>query len=241
MDKDLLRIVIIVVGAVVILGMILWGMFSNGSKRKRINFYDEKDPLENINPNLVVRTEDDDFDIVPLSMGENSDSSIKTRLNSEYLQEAQKNVADTNELGDEFQEQVTENIQLPTLLQLSIMSKSEQGFSGLQLLEAFESVGLIYGSVQVFERLDEFNQVDYAVASMLEPGVFPADNWEAYFCPGVTFFMQPREVENAVAVFDEMIATIGQLSTVLKGDVLDQNQENLTENTLQQIKASLQG
>jgi FtsZ-interacting cell division protein ZipA len=66
-DKDLLRIVIIAVGAVVILAMVLWAMFSEGSKRKKINFYDDHDPLENIDPSLVVSTQDDDFDIVSIS------------------------------------------------------------------------------------------------------------------------------------------------------------------------------
>jgi cell division protein ZipA len=50
---------------------------------------------------------------------------------------------------------------------------------------------------------------------------------------------QPREVENAAQVFEEMIATIGQLSADLKGDVVDQDQQRLTEQTLQQIEARL--
>ncbi len=74
---------------------------------------------------------------------------------------------------------------------------------------------------------------------MADPGIFPGDDWESYVCPGVTFFLQPREVENAAQVFDEMIATIGELSAVLKGDVVDQDQQRLTEGTLQQIKTSL--
>ena len=241
MDKDLLRMVIIAVGAVVILGMVLWSIFSNGSKRKKINFYDDHDPLENIDPSLVVSTEDDDFDIVPISTGDNDDAQVKTRLNTEYIQEAQESSVDVNEFAhvQQSEAQVQTDKPLPTLLQLSVVAKSAQGFSGIQLLEAFERVGLIYGSVQVFERLDDLNQVDYAVASMAEPGVFPGDNWETYVCPGVTFFMQPREVGNASAVFDEMLETISQLSAFLKADVLDQNQQHLTEETLQQIKASL--
>jgi len=235
MDKDLLRIVIIAVGAVVILGMILWAIFSSGSKRKKINFYDDRDPLENIDPGLVVNTDDDDFDIVPLSTADSS-PQVKTRLNSKYIQEAQQSGVDSVPASAA---PVDESKEIPALVQLSLAAKSAQGFSGIQLLDAFESVGLIYGSVKVFERLDDLNQVDYAVASMAEPGIFPGDNWENYLCPGVTFFMQPKELEDAAKVFAEMIATIGQLSELLNADVLDQNQQQLTEDTLQQIKASL--
>jgi len=241
MDKDLLRIVIIAVGAVVVLGMVLWGVFSNSSKRKNINFYDDRDPLENIDPGLVVSTDDDDFDIVPISTRENDAAQVKTRLNSNYMQEAQQSgvKAEAVEQAIQASEVLTPRTELPALLQLSLVAKTEQGFTGPQLLEAFENVGLIYGSVKVFERLDDLNQVDYAVASMNDPGIFPGDDWDTYVCPGVTFFMQPREVEDAAQVFDEMIATIGQLSAVLKADVLDHSQQQLTEQTLQQIKDSL--
>ncbi|GAW86523.1 cell division protein ZipA [Bathymodiolus platifrons methanotrophic gill symbiont] len=245
MDKDLLRLVIIAVGAVVILAMILWAMFSGGSKRKKINFYDNHDPLENIDPSLVVSTEEDDFDIVPINTGENNDSQVKTRLNTKYMQEAQQSGVDANELApvdeveQESQQSLSEDNSLPALIQLSLVPKTDDGFSGIQLLEAFENTGLIYGSVKVFEKLDDLNQVDYAVASMEEPGIFPGDDWETHLCPGLNFFMQPRELENAAQVFDEMIETIGQLSLALKGDVLDQNNQRLTEESLQQIKASL--
>jgi len=97
----------------------------------------------------------------------------------------------------------------------------------------------VYGNVKVFEKLDELNQVDYAVASMVGSGIFPGNNWEAYVCPGVTFFMQPRELDDAAQVFDGMMDTIGQLAAVLNGDVLDQNQQHLTQAVVQQIKASL--
>ncbi len=74
---------------------------------------------------------------------------------------------------------------------------------------------------------------------MLAPGTFPDDGWKAYRCPGITFFMQPKEVDDAAAVFDEMIHTIGQLSSLLKGDVLDQNQKPLTQKVLHEIESSL--
>lgn len=251
MDKDLLRIVIIAVGGVVILGMIIWGMLSSRSSRKKINFYDNHDPLEHIDPNLVVHTEDDDFDIVPLSTRDQSDAQVKTHLNPELAKEAQQSRFEINDF-DEFddfddidepksadQEPRAEQTEMPHLIQLSIVAKAEAGFSGIQLLEAFKNANLIYGSVKVFERLDELNQVDYAVASMSEPGTFPGDDWENYACPGIAFFLQPRELGDAAGVFDEMIETVGQLSALLNGDVLDQNQQHLTESTLQSLKASL--
>ncbi len=248
MDKDLLRIVIIAIGVVVILGMVLWSVFRGGKRQKNM-FGDDKDPLENIDPSLVVSTDDDDFDIVPLGSANADDypttPQVKTRLNDAYMQEVQQN-SDV-EMGDVLagamgkSEDLGLSIskELPSLIQLSVAVKSAQGVSGTQLVDACEQLGLVFGSVQVFERLDVHNRVDYAVASMIEPGIFPGNDWDSYNCPGVTFFMQPREVNDAQAVFAEMINTIGQLAALLQADVLDQNREILTEATLQEIELSL--
>ncbi|MCF7970159.1 MAG: cell division protein [Methylococcaceae bacterium] len=250
MDKDLLRIVIISVGAVVILGMILWGMFKGGSKRKNINFYDDGDPLEHVNRSLFVNTDDDDFDIVPLKSRGQDDYQIpevKARLNPEYIQEAkqQEGGASESDILAEAMNKVDEPLsasvkkQLPALLQVHLVAQNKKGFNGLQLLQAFERVGLVYGSVKVFERLDAQNRVDYAVASMVEPGIFPDDNWESYYCPGISFFMQPRELDDANAVFDDLINTVGQLSALLDGDILDGNYLPLTDEIALRIEQSL--
>ena len=249
MDKDLLRIVIISVGSLVILGMILWGMFKGKSKNKTM-FGGQRDPLENIDSSLFVNTADDDFDIVPLNSRGNDDyqePEVKTRFNSAYIQEAQQQesvksgpdiLAVAMHKPDEpLSESPTK--QLPVLLQLHLVAKNPEGFKGLQLVQAFERVGLVYGSVQVFERLDAQNRVDYAVASMAAPGVFPGDNWESYYTPGISFFMQPRELDDVKAVFDDLVNTAGQLSALLKGDIVDENHLPLTEETLQQIEDSL--
>jgi len=248
-DKDLLRIVIISVGSLVILGMILWGMFKGKSKNKTM-FGGQRDPLENIDSSLFVNTADDDFDIVPLNTRGNDDyqePEVKTRLNSAYIQEAkgQESVEAEPDILAEAMHKPDEPLaeppikQLPALLQLHLVAKNPEGFKGLQLVQAFERVGLIYGSVKVFERLDTQNRVDYAVASMAAPGVFLGDNWESYYTPGISFFMQPRELDDVKAVFDDLINTAGQLSALLKGDIVDENHLSLTEETLQKIEESL--
>ncbi|MCK5353617.1 MAG: hypothetical protein KAJ63_00750 [Methyloprofundus sp.] len=279
MDKDLLRVVILAVGAVLILGMIVWGILSNRSKRKKINFYDNKDPLDNIDPKLVMHTEDDDFDIVPISTQENDEYQVTTRVNPDYQQVMHDLVGEPSADKDEIllnpgysgedeqdnedlglgldlglalaQESVAEQVReeitetgavkkhLPVLLQLSIVAQTGHRFTGTQIKDACERLGLVYGNVQVFERLDLLGRVDYAVASMLDPGTFPEDDWEAYQCSGITFFMQAREVDDAAAVFAEMINTLGQLSALLEGHVLDQDRQPFTEETLHAIEATL--
>ncbi len=223
MDKDILRIVIIAVGVVVILGMILWSVFKNRRARKDINFYDRGNPLENIDESLIVKTDNDDFDIVPLGSALDDDYELDPITSSaeNYLQEteAQKPVAE-----------------LPKLIQFSIVARADEGFNGADLKQAFDSVGLEYGSVQVFERLDANRMVDFAVASMVEPGIFPKDDLESFSCPGIVFFMQPSEVDDPSGVFEDFINTINILATELDGVKWDHQRQLLTEETIEEFR-----
>ena len=266
MDKELLRIVIIAAGASIILMMLVWGLVKNKKKRREINFYDDHDPFDNIDSRLVMNVEDDDFDVISLQsetddfdvipLGkkhagtsetldlkeeyQNTDKAelpvtaeVKTRLNPEYIQTATQNTPEFTAPP------VAEEKVLPVLLQFSLVAKQGEKFTGPQLLDAFDYVNLIFGSVQVFERLDDKNRVDYAVASMMGSGTFPKEHWETYHCPGINFFMQPREVDDAPAVFDDLINTLGQLSALLHGDILDSDNQPLTEATVNQLESSL--
>jgi len=266
MDKELLRMVIIGTGACVILIMLVWGLFKNKKKRREINFYDDHDPFENIDSRLIMNVDDDDFDIISLQSesddfeviplgkqhaGEHKPNldpkesyepsvkkatptpEVKTRLNPEYVKKARQ-------ATQEFTPPpVAEEVVMPTLLQFSLLANEGEVFTGPQLLEAFDYVGLVFGSVQVFERLDDKNRVDYAVASMKGQGTFPKEHWETYDCPGIKFFMQPREVEDAQAVFNELVNTLGQLSALLHGDILDSDNQPLTEATVNKLESSL--
>jgi len=240
-DKDLIRIVIIAVGASIILAMLIGGLIKSKKKSGKMSFYDKKRPLDKIDESLIIKTEDDEFDIIKVSkLGEEIEEGPGQRLNPDYARDALRETEasiqqPTFEEAEDFREQKI----LPILLQFSVVAKPGEYFNGPALLDAFDRLGLIYGTVQVFERLDEKNRVDYAVASLLEGGIFPEDNWEAYQCPGVAFFMQPREVDNALDVFNEMITTIGNIAALLQGRILDQQNQELTEETVNDIAASL--
>jgi len=266
MDKELLRMVIIGTGACVILIMLVWGLFKNKKKRREINFYDDHDPFDNIDSRLIMNVDDDDFDIISLQpdsddfdvvplgkqhaeeqvptldpkksyeppVREKSPTpELKTRLNPEYVKKARQATEDVTSPP------IVKEVIMPTLLQFSLLANEGEVFTGPQLLEAFDYVGLVFGSVQVFERLDDKNRVDYAVASMMGQGTFPKEHWETYHCPGIKFFMQPREVEDAPTVFNELVNTLGQLSALLHGDILDADNQPLTEATVNKLESSL--
>jgi cell division protein ZipA len=128
---------------------------------------------------------------------------------------------------------------LPKLIEFSIVARADVGFNGEELFDAFERVGLKYGSVKVFERIDKNRLVDFAVASMGNPGTFPDAGLHNFFCPGIVFFMQPRELDKPLAVFDDFIETIDILAMELDGVVWDHQKQPLTAETIAQFRQIL--
>jgi len=214
MDKELLRLVIILSGVLVMIGMVLWHFIKTLRARPDLEdeLDDEQDYVDEFDE-FAIEEDEDDFSALPVDL----------------MEEPVAPVAASSKRRQE----------LPALIEFSIVARADEGFNGLDLFEAFERVGLKYGSVKVFERIDNRRLVDFAVASMLEPGIFPDDDLENYFCPGIVFFMQPRELDNPAAVFEDFIYTIDVLADELDGVAWDNQRQPLTEETLEHFRQLL--
>jgi cell division protein ZipA len=235
MDKDILRIVIIIIGVLVIAGMLFWHYFKGQKSQRDINFYDKGEPLDNIDPSLVIDTKDDDFDIIPLGgVNDHDDSNHVVEDIGNYISDSE------TEFQPELKHHATEvehvELEVPNILQFGIIADDEAGFNGKQLQQAFSKVGLKYGSNQVYERLDEYEQVDFAIASMVEPGIFPDENLDGFTCPGLVCFFQPKLVNEPLTVFDDFIETIHILALELGGTEWDQSRQPLKPDTVEIIR-----
>lgn len=270
MDKDILRLVIISLGVFVMLCMVLWSFFKNRKPRRDVKFYNKKEPLGKIDDSLVINTDNDDFDVVPLGVvtddglvpdsGFESDpdpdpifnNQVQAREQTDYAPVSQEQYAEADpepELEIEgFKEDDLELIkpqkknasfEVPKIIQIHIFALDYEGFSGKDLRDAFQQTNLTYGSLKIFERLDSQNRVDFAVASMIEPGTFPDQDMEFFTCPGIVFFLQPAELDDPLSVFDEFIKTIEKIATRLEGVKLDQKREPLSKETIKQIRIHL--
>ena len=113
MDKDLLRMVIIAIGCIAILGMVLWNAYNNKRARRDIDFYDKGNPLDKIDKSLIVNTDNDDFDIVPLG------SALDEDLAPDPI-----TVASESNQPPEAKVQVN-NIEVPKIIQFSIVAVAD--------------------------------------------------------------------------------------------------------------------
>jgi len=230
MDKEILRIVIIATGLLVVIGMLAWAYFKDKKAREDQEIFgDELD----VNPDLsLVVDNDDDFEIVPLH-------STRDQSSADHYFEDAEDDADNWYGDDDDEESLQPRLTTPAIIQFSIITKADEDFNGADLVNAFNRVGLEYGSLKIFERLDENRLVDFGVACMIEPGTFPDHDLENFYCPGIVFFMQPEALDDAQAVFDDYVETIKLLAEELDGVILDHRRQPLTESTIHAIRQSL--
>lgn len=228
MDKEILRIVIIATGLLIVLGMLAWAYLKDKKAREDHEIFGDEIDV-NPDPSLVVDN-DDDFDVVPLH------SNREPISEDQYFDEEDN---DDDWYGDEEPEDQHPRPITPAIIQFSIITKADEDFNGADLVNAFNKVGLEYGSLKIFERLDANRLVDFGVACMVEPGTFPDYDLEDFYCPGIVFFMQPEALDDAQAVFDDYVETIKLLAEQLDGVILDHRRQPLTDATVEAIRQSL--
>ena len=236
MDKELLRSVIIGTGLLIIIGLVVWSYIKNLNSKTDVDDefeYDDEpeEPKFNLYDTLKSKLSFN-FNFKKPNAIEASTSSIEALT-----------IADSTEteLLETVDDQIEPDIRMatPSLIQFSLIAKDAIGFNGLDLQSAFNIVGLVYGSLKIYERLDANRLVDYGVACMKEPGTFPDTDLENFYCPGLVFFMQPGVLDNAHEIFDDYIETLQILAIELNGTILDHKKQVLTDDTIQAIRLSL--
>lgn len=131
----------------------------------------------------------------------------------------------------------------PDVIILHIFAKNNRRFVGYELLQAILACGFRFGDMDIFHRHQHANgrgKVLFSLASAVEPGTFDMNAMGGYTCLGLTLFMHPTEVKQAIAVFDLMLNTARELAKDLEGVVLDENRQPLHADTVADIRYSLQ-
>ncbi len=221
MDKELLRIVIIATGLIIIMCMLTWSYLKNKKSQENMDFYDDPELKDQNNTSLTI------------------DDEVKDNEPMEAVDHHYYDKEDSIYEPEEDDIEPPPRVSVPAIIQFSLIAKADEGFNGIDLVNAFGIVGLEYGNLKIYERLDANRLVDYGVACMVEPGTFPDTNVDTFYCPGLVFFMQPAALDDAQAVFDDYIETIQLLAIELDGIILDHHRQTLTDATIQSLRQSL--
>jgi cell division protein ZipA len=244
MDKELLRTAIIATGIIIMVIMVVSSYLK--SRQEDDDEYEEyEDEFDDENED---KGEDDNFDD-PETVKKPSLAQTLRSAYSQTVQKVQQHQKRTPVLDDDEEEIVsppeknTESHRAPVppaILQFSVITKpGDDDFNVADIFHVLESLELEYGSMKIFERVDENRFVHFGVANMVEPGTFPDENIEDYYSPGVVFFMQVDGLENPKATFDNYIKTALIFSNEMDGTVLDHRRQPLTDQMVTAIRAAL--
>jgi cell division protein ZipA len=240
-DRDTVRIVLLVIGILVIAGIYVWGVH----KQKILDF-------------LMRRGE---FDELEFDQSPDSEPAIYDET-EEYASARVPKRREPHFPEDEFEDDdlnfrrpeppppppppekpdlaKTAALGAPFLIQLSVVAGGNRVFRGEELRDAMLSLELVHGEMDIFHRLDrDFRDSLFSIASLVEPGTFPIDDMASFECPGIVLFFQPARVPNPVEVFDDLVATGHDLAVRLNGIEWDEARRPLTSEKIADMRARL--
>ncbi len=127
------------------------------------------------------------------------------------------------------------------LIQLYITSHGD-AFSGEEILSAAERFKLRPGDMDIFHRT-RGDAADgeplFSMANLVKPGTFPFDDMTEFASPGLAVFAQFRGEPSDLMVFDEMLDAARVIAELLGGDIRGPKREPLRDADARELRAQV--
>jgi len=124
---------------------------------------------------------------------------------------------------------------------INVLARNGAKFGGSALMEAFLRNGLKFGDMNIFHRiLPSSKEVQFSVASAVEPGTFDLSAMETFHTPGVSFFMRMPGPGQPLEVFEDMLAVTRDVAASLGADLKDEQLSVMTSQTIQHCRARIE-
>lgn len=237
MERDTVRIIILVVGVLVIAGIYVWGRY----KQKIL------DTLERSSEFDVFESEEEAEELPWPATEQEDEAGGQFAEAAERPAPAKSGATATEavaeplpESGEEPPARHSAALGAPFLIQFSVVKGGGARFPGEGLRDALIDLDLVYGEMGIFHRYDSaYREPLFSVASLVEPGTFPVNDMENFRTPGVVFFFQPAKVSDPLEVFDDLVDTCRGLAAALDGTVLDERRAELTDARVTEMREIL--
>lgn len=114
----------------------------------------------------------------------------------------------------------------------------DEPFPGQKLLELLLESGMTFGEMDIFHKLVG-DEMQFSLASAVEPGTFDMKSMDVFSTPGVTLFMRVHELREPVQVLDDMLAVADAIALELGGEVRDETRSVMTPQTIEHCHQSI--
>lgn len=264
MDADTIRLILFLAGLVLILGIYFWDKrrkldtrihaIRRAQEKVEPEIDTDLDPMdqeEGIASDSLGVLAEDPFE----SMQSEDDEDLHSAEELQPLDDVitEEIVADpvvettTEQTAFSFaavdEEEVMEALgdDLPTkILQLNIVTNNAP-MASAEIHKVAQEVGLAFGEMSIFHRhLDgSGSPVIFSMASMVEPGTFPADPSTEFTTPGLALFARLPGPQDGLAVFSDMLYTAERMAAVLDGSLQDETHSDLTKQTIEHVREEI--
>tara|TARA_R110002096_G_scaffold196030_13_gene378692 strand:+ start:642 stop:1418 length:777 start_codon:yes stop_codon:yes gene_type:complete len=124
-----------------------------------------------------------------------------------------------------------------------VVAREAEVFTGPMIVRMMSDLDLEHGDMGVFhyniERLGKKHSV-YCVANMLNPGTFDLQTMDTFETRGLTMILQLPGPEKELKSFNIMVEHAQRLAAFLNGDLLDENHNPLTRQSISVYKEQVQ-
>lgn len=236
MDRDTIRVIILAAGVLIVILIYVWGRWG----RSFMEYLNRPVGFRELGLDLPPDRGEEEDDPLFSSYGSRREppASSGAMDEDEEFDEEESAGAETTTAGSEQAE--TGALGAPVLIQLSVVAGRGRVFAGADLREAFLDLDLIHGEMGIYHRYDiHFREPQFSIASLVEPGSFPADEMDDFECPGIVLFFQPGRVADPLAVFEDLVTTCHELAQRLGGIEWDERRQPLTEEKIAHVRTLL--
>ena len=130
----------------------------------------------------------------------------------------------------------------PYVLVLNVVTRSEEGFSGSDIMHVLLACGLRFGDMDFFHRHEQGNgrgAIQFSVCNMVKPGVFDIDNMDKLNTKGLMFFVTLPGPKDMSKAFDYMYEAAKSVASHLDGDVLDETRSVITRQSIEHMRQKI--
>ncbi|RQW82469.1 MAG: cell division protein ZipA [Methylococcus sp.] len=233
MDRDTVRLLLIVAGVIVLAGIYLWSRLrESGKPDPNLGDYGDFEESEEYDGGDYF--EEEVRVITPGSRKEPQLSGLDFEERDDFELEA---VAPSTQTGKTKTTNIDRSGDTPAgaeggapfLIQISVVAGPGRFFHGPDLKQALLDVDLLFGDMGIFHRYDsELTQTQFSVASLIEPGTFPIDEMDGFECPGIVLFFQTARVSDPLSIYDDLVNTSRELAQRLHGIQWDETRQPLS-------------
>lgn len=137
-------------------------------------------------------------------------------------------------LASDDAENLSERPKADVVLSLHILSRSEEGFAGFELINIFNQCDLRFGEMKIFHRFEEEQGrgcIQFSIAQSHEPGLFDPKTMANSHFSGLTFFMSLPGATQPLLAYKAMSEMAQFVAKNLEGDLLDETHSAFTQQT----------